>query len=88
MMGIEIVTREDLQILRTQLINDINQLLIKSEKSVENKWLKNGEVMKMLQVSSNTIQRLRISGKLKSSKLGGSHYYRYGDILDLLEKGL
>jgi hypothetical protein len=47
-------------------------------------WLKNSEVRKLLNISSNTVQRLRISGKLRSSKVGGIHYYRYEDIEKLL----
>jgi hypothetical protein len=47
-------------------------------------WLKNSEVRKLLNISSNTIQRLRIAGKLRSSKVGGIHYYRYEDIDNLL----
>ena len=35
--------------------------------------------------SSNTIQRLRISGKLRSSKVGGIHYYRYDEIEKLMD---
>ena len=50
-------------------------------------WLKNSDVRKLLKVSSNTVQRLRISGKLKSAKLGGVHYYRLEDIEKLLESG-
>ena len=46
--------------------------------------LKNAEVMKLLEISANTLQRLRVSGKLPSSKAGGIHYYRYEDIDKLL----
>jgi hypothetical protein len=41
----------------------------------------------LLKVSSNTVQRLRIAGKLKSSKVGGFHYYRLEDVEKLLESG-
>jgi excisionase family DNA binding protein len=50
-------------------------------------WLKNSEVRKLLKVSSNTVQRLRISGKLPSTKVGGVHYYRRDDIEKLLDSG-
>ena len=40
--------------------------------------------MKLLKVSANTIQRLRIAGKLKATKVGGVHYYRYEDIEKML----
>ncbi|MEI9808560.1 MAG: helix-turn-helix domain-containing protein [Bacteroidota bacterium] len=37
-------------------------------------WLKNSEVRKLLNISTNTVQRLRIAGKLRSSKVGGHSF--------------
>ena len=85
-MAIEIVTKDDLEQFRVQLLNDIRQLISPShEANLIKPWLKNSEVMKLLNISSNTIQRLRIAGKLHSSKVGGVHYYRYEDIEKLLK---
>ena len=86
-MAIEVVTKDDLQQFRMQLINDIKLLIGSPEKSMEKQWLKNAEVKKILNISSNTIQRLRIAGKLRSSKIGGVHYYRYADIEKMLNEG-
>jgi Helix-turn-helix domain len=86
-MEVEIVTKEDLQAFRVQLVNEIRQILQATQPKAEKQWLKNSDVKKLLNISSNTIQRLRISGKLKSSKIGGVHYYRYEDIELLLESG-
>ena len=83
-MAIEVITKEDLQEFRLQLLDDIRKLIIPTEAKVIKTWLKNSEVMKLLDVSANTLQRLRVSGKLQSSKLGGVHYYRYEDIEKLL----
>ena len=87
-MPVEIVTREDLQAFRLQLLSDIRQLFSTSEEPAQKQWLKNADVRRLLNISSNTVQRLRISGKLKSSKLGGVHYYRLEDIEKLLESGV
>jgi hypothetical protein len=81
-MGIEVVTKEELQEFRRQLLNDIRQLIIPAQEVKP--WLKNSEVKKLLNISSNTIQRLRVAGKLRSTKVGGIHYYRYEDIAKLL----
>jgi len=82
-MAIEVVTKEDLQEFRMQLLNDIRQLMAPPPESrLIKPWLKNSEVRKLLNISSNTVQRLRITGKLPSSKVGGIHYYRY----DVIEK--
>jgi len=83
-MAIEVVTKEDLQEFRAQLLNDIRKLIVPSETKLVKPWLKNSEVRKLLNISSNTIQRLRVAGKLPSSKVGGIHYYRYDDIEKLL----
>jgi len=83
-MSIEIITKNDLQLFRTQLLNDLRQLLAPQEAKLIKPWLKNAEVKKLLGISSNTIQRLRVAGKLRSTKVGGVHYYRYDDIEKLL----
>lgn len=83
-MGHEIITRDDLKEFRMQLLNDFRQILDTKETGLIKPWLKNAEVRKLLSISSNTIQRLRIAGKLHSSKVGGIHYYRYEEIVKLL----
>lgn len=84
-MAIEVVTKEDLQAFRLQLLCDLKELLAGSGAKTQKQWLKNSDVRKLLKVSSNTVQRLRIAGKLKSSKVGGVHYYLLEDIEKLLE---
>lgn len=83
-MPMTIITKEDLEEFRLQLLNDIQQILNPAEANIVKPWLKNAEVMKLLDISANTLQRLRVSGKLSSSKVGGVHYYRYEDIEKLL----
>jgi hypothetical protein len=83
-MSIELITKEDLQQFRMLLLNDLRQMLETSKAKLAKPWLKNAEVKKLLNISSNTVQRLRIAGKLRSSKVGGIHYYRYEDIEKLL----
>jgi len=83
-MGQEVITRDDLKEFRMQLLNDLRQMLESKEDKLIKPWLKNSEVRKLLNISSNTIQRLRIAGKLRSSKVGGVHYYRFEDIEKLL----
>lgn len=83
-MGVEVVTKEDLQQFRLELLNDLRLLLESRPPAIAKPWLKNAEVMKLLNVSANTIQRLRIAGKLRSNKVGGTHFYRYEDIEQLL----
>ena len=69
-----------------QLLDDIRQILKPAEVKIVKPWLKNAEVMKLLDISANTLQRLRVSGSLPSSKVGGVRYYRYEDIERLLNQ--
>ncbi len=84
-MAIEIVTKENLQQFRIQLLNDIRQLLMSLVAKPAKPWLKNSEVRKLLNISSNTIRRLRISGELPHSRISGIYYYRYEDIEKLMD---
>ncbi len=83
-MSVEVVTKEDLQTFRLQLINDLRALLL-SKQDTKKEWLRSGEVRKLLKISPGTLQNLRITGKLKSSKVGGINFYRYSEIERLLD---
>lgn len=83
-MAIEMITKEDLEAFRIRLLNDIRELLGRLVVKPVKPWLKSNEVRKLLGISSNTIRRLRIAGKLRYSKVGGIYYYRYDDIEKLM----
>jgi hypothetical protein len=82
-MNVEVITREDLQDFRRQLINDIKELLINKPVATKD-WLRSNEVRKLLNISAGTLQSFRINGTLQSSKIGGIHFYKYSDINKLL----
>lgn len=85
-MSVEVITKEDLVVFRQDLVNDIKQLLSGvPEKPAP--WLKCSELRKLLPVSATTIRNLRIAGQLPYSKIGGTYYYKYADLLKRLEKG-
>jgi Helix-turn-helix domain len=84
-MIVDIVTNDDLQAFKLQLIKDIKELSALG--SVEKKstpWLRSREVRRLLNISAGTLQNLRISGKLRSYKVGSLHYYKQEDIENLL----
>ncbi len=81
-MQIEIITKEDLQKLRQDIVNDIKSMLKPSD---TRRWLKSTDVRKMLQCSPGTLQNLRMSGHLPYTKIGGSIYYLASDIEQMLE---
>jgi hypothetical protein len=83
-MAIEILTKADLCEFRKSLLEDFREIL--KEKNVQSKkWLKSTEVRKLLNISSGTLQNLRINGTLSYTKIGGIIYYANQDIDKLLE---
>lgn len=82
-MAISIITKEDLQQFKIELLEDIKDLL--QVRTTEQKlWLRTFEVKKLLNISSGTLQNLRINGTLSYTKIGGILYYNYRDIEKLL----
>ncbi|HLY70519.1 MAG TPA: helix-turn-helix domain-containing protein [Puia sp.] len=83
-MIIDLLTKNDLEEFRKSILQEIVALL--KEKMPETKqWMKSSEVQKLLKVSAGKLQSLRINGTLKASKIGGTNYYKYDEILKMLE---
>lgn len=78
-MAKEIITLEDLQRFRLELLEDIKTLLGAS-KEPKKEWLRSPEVREILGISHGTLQNLRNTGVLPYRKIGGLMYYRYDDI--------
>jgi hypothetical protein len=87
MMTNELLTREDLQQFRTQLLGELKEVLQQSKQSTK-QWLKSSEVRKMLGISHGTLQNLRITRSRPYTKLGGIMFYKSEDIEKILEAGL
>jgi len=85
-MGIEIVTKDDLQIFRLQLLEDFRKILDQPKTNAEKSWLRSSEVRQLLKISPGTLQNLRITGKLNPTKLGGILYYSLNEVHSLLPK--
>jgi len=87
-MAVEIVTREDLQNLRVQLLDDLKLLLSKAESSSMEtlQGYKTKHVKKILGCSTNKLQSLRVSGKVRFKKVGGTIYYKSEDIKKLVDE--
>ena len=83
-MDISVITKEDLQQFKTELLEGIEHFL-KENRTEQKLWLRTSEVKKMLNISSGTLQNMRINGTLSCSKVGGTLYYNYKDIQKLME---
>ena len=83
-MSVEILTKEDLQVFRMELLNDLKILLFVRQ-STKKEWLRSSEIRKALKISAGTLQNLPVTGKLKPVKIGGILLYRNSDLEGLLE---
>ena len=79
----QLITREDLNEFRSLLVNDLKEIL-QSKPQQTKQWLKSNEVRKLLNISSGTLQNLRINGTLTYTKIGGIMYYDNSAIEKLL----
>ena len=82
-MPIEIITKDDLEVFRKTLLADL-KLLLSASQDENKEWLRCSDVRKMLKISTGTLQNLRISGKLKSQKVGGIHFYKLTDVENMI----
>lgn len=80
----QIVTKADLMQFQEELLNRMQQLTETSTQETP-KWLRGSQVKSMLGISSGTLQNLRINGTIPYTKLGGTLFYDYQDIHNILE---
>lgn len=81
----QLLTVGDLEIFRTELIQEISDLLKHTVSAPAKKWLKSTEVKKLLGISTGTLQNLRMNGSLSYSKVGGIIFYDQNEITKLLQ---
>jgi transposase len=84
-MTVNIVTNEDLQSFKKELISELTTL-ISARPQIPLKWLKSYQVRELLGISPGTLQNLRLSGKIEYTKINGLTFYKYEDIVEMMEK--
>ncbi len=85
-MQVNIVTKEDLEALKLDLLNELKKI-ITEKNSPPVRWLRTKDVCAMLNISQSSIQNYRAKGLLKPHKVSGSIYYDYEEIEKLLQHG-
>lgn len=85
-MATNIITPEDLQVFKVELLEAIEKLLSQRQAEPVQRWLKSPQVRKLLNLSPGTLQNLRINGTLPFSKIGGVIFYDYEDIERILQE--
>lgn len=83
-MAAQIVTPDDLKSFKTELLEDIRNIIETKYGTPQKKWLKSTEVRKLLNISPGTLQNFRINGTLPYTKMGGVLFYDYEDIKRIL----
>lgn len=85
-MAANIITLEDLQDFKQELLTEFQKLLTQRHTTPTRKWLKSHEIRKLLGVSPGTLQTLRVNGTLPFTKIGGIIFYEYDDIQKMIEE--
>ena len=84
-MAAEIITREDLQIFKEDLLIEIRNLLNTQTPPAAKKWIKSYQVLEMLGISAGTLQTMRKKGAIPFTQMGGLMLYEYDAILALMK---
>ncbi len=79
-----VVTMEDLERFKKELLDEITNLLSTSPPT-KKQWLKSPDVREMLGISATTLQTLRINGTLSYTKIGGTLYYENAEVIKVFE---
>lgn len=78
-MNLEIITREDLNVLKQEIIEALKPV----GNSQNKRYLRSAEVRKLLGISAGTLQNMRINGSLPYSYIGTTIFYEYDQIVKI-----
>ena len=84
-MKMDIITMDDLQHFKTEMLNEMKNILKTNSGASNKSWLRSAEVRKMLNISPGTLQNLRINGTLPFRKVGGTMFYSREKIEKMME---
>ena len=85
-MAAEIITVDDLQQFKQELLTEIAKLFQERSPAPEKRWLKSYEVRKLLGISHGKLQKLRDEGELPFTRIGGVLFYDYEDIDRMIQQ--
>lgn len=84
-MKMDIITMDDLQQFKTEMLNEMKNILKTNSGTLNKPWLRSAQVRKMLNISPGTLQNLRINGNLPFRKVGGTMFYSQEKIEKMME---
>jgi hypothetical protein len=86
-MAAEIVTLQDLANFKVELLAEL-KTFISQPAAAQKQWLKSADVRKMLGISPGSLQNLRVNRVLPYTKMGGTLYYAYADVIKVLNDNM
>jgi hypothetical protein len=90
-MATEILTKEDLEEFKTEMFEQLTDLLSGRQSTnpisnnIKKRWLKSHEVERLLKISTTKLQVLRRTGVIPYSKIGNTIFYDVDDIDEAIE---
>ena len=92
-MATSIITPDDLEQFKWELLDQIKQLLDKKvDKPISQEekrvWVKSHQVQRLPGISPGTLQNLRINGIIPYTKVGGVLFYNKEDIDTIMDNNM
>ncbi|HMT69463.1 MAG TPA: helix-turn-helix domain-containing protein [Saprospiraceae bacterium] len=87
-MPAEILTTDDLREFKLEIILEIKKILNDHHalKSSGKRFLKSNELQELLDLSPASLQNLRNARVLPYTKIGGTYFYDWEDVVQLMNK--
>lgn len=87
-MPAEILTTDDLREFKLEIISEIKKILSDhhANKSVGKRFLKSTDLQELLDLSPASLQNLRNARVLPYTKIGGTFFYDWEDVIQLMHK--
>ncbi|HOZ15668.1 MAG TPA: helix-turn-helix domain-containing protein [Tenuifilaceae bacterium] len=84
-MNVELVTKDDLRSLESNLLNKVEQLIKGKASEYQRRWYKTKDLEELFGISKGKQQDLRNKNVLPFTKIGVTIYYSVEDIERILE---
>jgi hypothetical protein len=82
-MAISVVTQDDLKQFKSELLNEIKDLILSKES--DKRWLRSHEVRKLLgNISPGKLQDMRNKGEIPYKRIGGTLLYDPNEVAKVM----
>ena len=83
-MNFDLMTKSDLHEFKLELVSLITEIVCKGQ-PFKKEILTNQDVKDLLCISSSTLRKYRVTGKLSYTKVDNILYYKYDDVIKFIE---